>query len=93
MLATLSPADIHFEETLTTLRFAERARSIKNKVVKVESPADRVLTLLQEDKARLGASAAGGLTLSVFVSTCERVCVSVCARAYVLCGIDSCTFS
>ncbi len=32
MIAALSPADINFDETLSTLRYANRAKQIKNKV-------------------------------------------------------------
>ena len=31
MIAAISPADYNFEETLTTLRYASRAKNIKNK--------------------------------------------------------------
>jgi kinesin family protein 3/17 len=31
MVAALSPADYNYEETLSTLRYADRAKSIKNK--------------------------------------------------------------
>jgi len=31
MIAAISPADFNFEETLTTLRYASRAKNIKNK--------------------------------------------------------------
>lgn len=33
MIACVSPADYNFEETLSTLRYADRARKIKNKPV------------------------------------------------------------
>lgn len=33
MIACVSPADINYEETLNTLRYAARARNIKNKPV------------------------------------------------------------
>lgn len=32
MIAALSPADINFDETLSTLRFADRVKSIKTQV-------------------------------------------------------------
>jgi kinesin family member 1 len=32
MIAALSPADINYDETLSTLRYANRAKQIKNKV-------------------------------------------------------------
>ena len=31
MIAAISPSDFNFEETLTTLRYASRAKNIKNK--------------------------------------------------------------
>jgi len=33
MICSLSPADINYEETLSTLRYADRAKQIKNKAV------------------------------------------------------------
>ena len=33
MVACVSPADVNFEETLNTLRYANRARNIRNKPV------------------------------------------------------------
>lgn len=33
MIACVSPADVHFSETLNTLKYANRAKNIKNKVV------------------------------------------------------------
>lgn len=32
MIAALSPADVNYDETLSTLRYADRAKKIKNKV-------------------------------------------------------------
>lgn len=31
MIAAISPSDFNYEETLTTLRYASRAKMIKNK--------------------------------------------------------------
>ena len=38
MVACVSPADSNMEETLTTLRYADRARKIKNKPVVNRDP-------------------------------------------------------
>ena len=38
MIATLSPAASNFEETLSTLRYADRAKHIKNRPVVNEDP-------------------------------------------------------
>lgn len=43
MIAALSPADINYEETLSTLRYADRAKRIKNAVKKNENPTDKMI--------------------------------------------------
>jgi hypothetical protein len=43
MIAALSPSDNNFEESLSTLRYATRAKSIKNKPVVNEDPKDALL--------------------------------------------------
>lgn len=53
MIAALSPADINFEETLSTLRFADRAKSIKTKAVVNESPTEKLIRELREENQRL----------------------------------------
>ncbi|XP_028853236.1 kinesin-like protein KIF28P [Denticeps clupeoides] len=53
MIATLSPADICYEESLSTLRYAERAKRIQNKAVVNESPTERLVKELKAENARL----------------------------------------
>ncbi|XP_075057178.1 kinesin-like protein KIF3C isoform X2 [Mixophyes fleayi] len=55
MVATLGPASHHFDETLSTLRFANRAKNIKNKPRINEDPKDTLLREFQEEIARLKA--------------------------------------
>jgi kinesin family protein 3/17 len=43
MIANLGPADFNFDETLTTLRYANRAKSIKNTPHINEDPKDAML--------------------------------------------------
>jgi hypothetical protein len=43
MIAALSPADINYVETLSTLRYADRAKRIKTKAVVNENAADKML--------------------------------------------------
>ena len=43
MIATVSPANIHFGETLSTLRYAQRARTIVNKAVINEDPNAKII--------------------------------------------------
>lgn len=42
MVATVSPASDNFEETLSTLRYADRAKRIVNHAVVNEDPNSRV---------------------------------------------------
>uniref|UniRef100_H2YJV5 Kinesin motor domain-containing protein n=1 Tax=Ciona savignyi TaxID=51511 RepID=H2YJV5_CIOSA len=53
MIAALSPADINYEETLSTLRFADRAKSIKTKAVVNESPTDKLIREMKGEIKRL----------------------------------------
>lgn len=53
MIAALSPADINYEETLSTLRFADRAKAIKTKAVINESPTDKLIRELREENKKL----------------------------------------
>jgi hypothetical protein len=43
MIANLGPADFNFDETLTTLRYANRAKNIKNNPRINEDPKDAML--------------------------------------------------
>lgn len=47
MIACVSPSDIDAEETLSTLRYAARARCIKNKPIVNEDPKDALLRQYQ----------------------------------------------
>jgi len=52
MICNVSPAKINVDETLSSLRFAERAKKIENKAVVNRDPkGERILELLQENKA------------------------------------------
>ncbi|TPX37660.1 hypothetical protein SmJEL517_g00434 [Synchytrium microbalum] len=53
MIATLSPASYNYEETLSTLRYANRAKNIKNKPKINEDPKDAMLREYQEEIKRL----------------------------------------
>lgn len=55
MVANIGPASYNVEETLTTLRYANRAKNIKNKPRINEDPKDAVLREFQEEIARLKA--------------------------------------
>jgi pSer/pThr/pTyr-binding forkhead associated (FHA) protein len=66
MIAALSPADVNYDETLSTLRYADRAKKIKNNVVKNENPTDKIIRLLKEENTRLMALLSGkGISMPV----------------------------
>merc|ERR1712125_48886 len=53
MVANCGPADYNYDETLSTLRYAYRAKSIKNKPKINEDPKDAMLRQFQEEIMRL----------------------------------------
>ncbi|KAJ9595968.1 hypothetical protein L9F63_012861, partial [Diploptera punctata] len=53
MLATISPANIHIDETLATLRYACQARTIVNRVRVNEDPHERLIRELRAEVERL----------------------------------------
>ncbi|KAI1700229.1 kinesin motor domain-containing protein [Ditylenchus destructor] len=53
MIACISPSDNNFDETLSTLRYANRAKNIKNKPRINEDPKDALLREYQEEIQRL----------------------------------------
>ncbi|XP_070824734.1 kinesin-like protein KIF3B [Chaetodon trifascialis] len=55
MVANIGPASYNVEETLTTLRYSNRAKNIKNKPHINEDPKDALLREFQEEIARLKA--------------------------------------
>ncbi|XP_026195189.1 kinesin family member 3Cb [Anabas testudineus] len=55
MLATVGPSHKNFDESLATLRYASRAKNIKNKPRINEDPKDALLREFQEEIARLKA--------------------------------------
>ncbi|KAK5852686.1 hypothetical protein PBY51_006536 [Eleginops maclovinus] len=55
MVATLGPSPQHYDETLTTLRYANRAKNIQNQPRVNEDPKDALLREFQMEIARLRA--------------------------------------
>ncbi|KAF9419313.1 kinesin-like protein Klp8 [Podila epigama] len=49
MIAALSPADVNYDETLSTLRYADQAKRIKNKAVVNEDPNAKLIRELKEE--------------------------------------------
>jgi kinesin family protein 3/17 len=55
MVAAIGPCDTNFDETMSTLRYANRAKNIKNKPKINEDPKDAMLRQFQEEIAMLRA--------------------------------------
>nr|CAD7407504.1 unnamed protein product [Timema poppensis] len=53
MVANIGPASYNYDESLTTLRYANRAKNIKNKPRVNEDPKDALLRQYQQEIARL----------------------------------------
>lgn len=63
MVACLSPADSNYEESLCTLRYANRAKNIQNRPCINEDPKDALLREYQEEIKKLQALISGQLAL------------------------------
>jgi len=67
MICALSPADDNYEETLSTLRYADQAKKIKLNAVVNESETDKLIRELRAENERLQKlmAAGGGGTVIV----------------------------
>lgn len=70
MIAALSPADINYDETLSTLRYADRAKKIKNKAIVNENPMDKMIRELRVSR-RLQTVMT---SQHVFLQCCDDFC-------------------
>ncbi|KAJ3336608.1 hypothetical protein HDU93_002531 [Gonapodya sp. JEL0774] len=55
MVGAISPANIHYDETVSTLRFLDRAKAIKTVAIVNENPTDRLIRELREENEKLKA--------------------------------------
>jgi hypothetical protein len=66
MIANIGPADYNYDETVTTLRYANRAKDIKNAPKINEDPKDAMIRQYQDElnklKKMLADQSSGGLT-------------------------------
>ena len=53
MICAISPAALNYEETLSTLRYADRAKKILNKAVVNESVQDKIIRELKSENDKL----------------------------------------
>lgn len=73
MIAAISPADYNWSETMSTLRYANRAKNIKNKPKINEDPKDAIIREFKEEIERLkqmlmaqAGGGGGGMDMSIF---------------------------
>eukprot|EP00727_Mastigamoeba_balamuthi_P012757 m51a1_g8103 putative kinesin-like protein kif3a isoform x2 (700) ;mRNA; f:92033-94862 len=73
MVANIGPADHNYDETISTLRYASRAKNIKNKPKINEDPKDALLRELSEEIKQLKAELAsiGGEGQAVLAEVAE----------------------
>ena len=57
MIATASPSEVNFEETLSTLRYADRAKNIKCNAIVNEDPNAKLIKSLHDEIANLKLTA------------------------------------
>ena len=53
MVCAVRPGNTYYEETLSTLKYADRAKQIKNKPTVNESPQDKLIRELTEENRKL----------------------------------------
>jgi hypothetical protein len=53
MVCAIRPGHSYYDETLNTLKYADRAKKIKNKPTINESPQDKIIRELQDENKRL----------------------------------------
>ena len=59
MISNLGPADYNYDETLSTLRYAHRAKRIQNKPKINEDPKDTLIREYQDEINKLKAMLMG----------------------------------
>ena len=60
MICAIRPGDAYYEETLATLRYADRAKKIKNKPTINEDPQAKLIRELMEENKKLKEQLAMG---------------------------------
>ena len=60
MIAAISPAVFNYDETLSTLRYADQVKSIKNVAIVNETQQERLIRELREENEKLKAMLGGG---------------------------------
>lgn len=63
-VANLGPADYNYDETISTLRYANRAKNIKNNAKINEDPKDALLRQFQQEIEELRKQLEEGKTMA-----------------------------
>ena len=79
MMAAISPADYNFDETVSTLKYASRAKSIKNEVTRNEDVNEKMIRELKTEIEKLRQQ---------LVSTCVVIICNVFGVRWDWLGID-----
>jgi kinesin family protein 1 len=66
MIAAISPSSTSYEETLSTLRYADQAKRIKTNAVVNEDPNAKMIRELKEELTMLRQRAIGGSSEAIF---------------------------
>lgn len=72
MMAAISPADYNFDETVSTLKYASRAKSIKNEVTRNEDVNEKMIRELKTEIEKLRQQ------LVSYQSKVSALCMNVC---------------
>jgi len=89
MIATISPAADNYEETLSTLRYADRAKRIVNHAVVNEDPNARVIRELREEVEKLKEQLSQA-EVTLFTVQCK---LSFPRKCHTLSGRQACFLS
>ena len=73
MIAAIGPAEYNFSETMSTLRYAERAKKIENKPKVNMDPKDALLVQYQEELAALQAQLSQQGSIGAQVASSDQV--------------------
>ena len=90
MVANIGPAGYNYEETLSTLRYANRAKNITNKPHINEDPKDAMLREFQGEIARLKAQLLTKEQAPIPPRTVEQV-LALAAQHHCSCDTASCS--
>lgn len=92
MVANIGPAGYNYEETLSTLRYANRAKNITNKPRINEDPKDTMLREFQGEIARLKAQLLTKEQAPPPPRVVEQVCRSWVCCYWVCCSKLCCAY-